>query len=424
MIMKSVFKKAMFLFVAVVLAVTAESVQANTKETVVCRSSDPLWKINSLDKKDKNNDGMLSASESLKVKKLEIVNKNELKKLPYFPNLKTLQIDEIDNGYTLNLSKNKELTSLKCFQGLKKLNLRKNTKLNDLYLSKCSLTTLDLSCNPQLTELNLGNSTIKNLNLSNQGELRNLTLWDCIFHKKLDLSRCGKLETLVMERCSSKASSKLDLRKNKKLEKLVCTYSNLSELRLYQNNKIKTLNCSNNHLSRIDLQNNSVLKIFDCSKNRLKELDLRKCAKLETIVCAENKLTELDTSENTALTELICESNKLSQLNVENNPYLIILRIRNNKLGKLDVSANKKLSRLNCEYNRLTNLDLHNNRNLMVLRCIGNKLDKLDLSDNINLFRLLCDKVIEVTGFDSETYYSEKEYLSYYYMEDRLPQSY
>lgn len=408
---KSVLRIVVLTYAMILLTFLAEPLQAKTKEKAVCNKGDALWEYNSLGKMDKDGDGVLSTTEAMKVRKLQITKAGELKKLPCFPNLKSLEIRSLNRNkrYTLDLSGNKKLTKLYCLQGLSKLDLSQNSNLSVLSLSDCEFETFDLSHNTKLSQLSMANCMIEKWDLHKQTELTTLNLSYCDFSTRIDLSNNQKLKSLAIN-CSSEVAQKLDLRKHKKLTKLVCTNFNLSELKLYKNNRIKTLDCSNNYLRKLDLGNNKVLRQLDCRNNKLVELNVSKCVKLKSIICAENQLTKLDTTGNTALTELICEENRLLDLNVKNNTKLVYLLANHNQLKKLNLSKNTRLQDLQCEQNRLTNLDLDQNSNLLSLRCVGNKLKNLRLSANKRLSLLICDVVTDVTGYDGGIYYSEEEY--------------
>lgn len=122
-------------------------------------------------------------------------------------------------------------------------------------------------------------------------------------------------------------------------------------------------------LTSINVKKNKKLKSLYCSYNNLKKLDVSKNTNLKELFCVQNKLKKLDLSKNTKLTELQCDNNKLTKLNVSNCKKLSSLSCSNNKLTSLDLSSNKKLQYLNCKKNNIRELDLTNNKKLEDVVC-------------------------------------------------------
>lgn len=77
----------------------------------------------------------------------------------------------------------------------------------------------------------------------------------------------------------------------KNLEKLDCSYNNLSTLDLSPLYFLQELNCDGNNLSKLDLSDSDRLKVLSCEKNKLDTLNVMSNNKLNTIFCG-NQETE------------------------------------------------------------------------------------------------------------------------------------
>lgn len=137
---------------------------------------------------DKNGDGKLSVAEIKAVKKL-LVRRSSI------ANLKGVEL--FVNLTYLDCNTNK----------LTKLDVSKNTKLENLNCSGNALTKLDLSKNKKLKSLNCKSNKLKSLNLSKNTALENLS-------------------------CNENALTKLTLGAHKKLFNLSCVENNLKTLNI------------------------------------------------------------------------------------------------------------------------------------------------------------------------------------------------
>ena len=224
----------------------------------------------------------------------------------------------------------------------------------------------------------------------------------------LDISANLMLQKLD---CSYNQLSTLDLSANTELQILYCPGNQLNSLVLNTNTKLLELDCSTNPLDVLDVSNNTELEILACGGNQLTVLDLSANINLKQLLCSNNPLTTLDLSantelwwlecintpltslnfcENTKLRELYCYDNKLNILALNTNRELQWLECYNNQLAALDLSANTELRNLKCYNNQLTALDLSANIELRSLECCNNQLTALDLSANTVLWRLEC----------------------------------
>ena len=153
----------------------------------------------------------------------------------------------------------------------------------------------------------------------------------------------------------------------------------IPSLDLSNNTSLERLECSYNQLTSLDLSNNTALTYLICYGNQLTSLDLSNNTTLTYLSCFDNQLTSLDLSNNTALTQLYCTVNQLTSLDLSNNTALTELSCSNNQLTSLDVSNCTALTYLDCGGNQLTSLDLYNNRLIESLKCKNNLLQKLIL---------------------------------------------
>jgi hypothetical protein len=174
------------------------------------------------------------------------------------------------------------------------------------------------------------------------------------------------------------------------LERLYCSFNELTSLDLSTNTALKRLYCEFNELTSLDVSTNLALQRLYCSDNPITSLDLSTNLALQRLSCDENKLTSLDLSKNTDLTHLYLFSNELTSLDLSKNTALKKLDCRDNQLTSLDLSTNTALSYLNCPDNKLTSLDVSNNTALEYLWCDYNQIASLDLSTNTALIKLDC----------------------------------
>ena len=309
---------------------------------------------------DTNGDGEISTAEAKQVTTINVNTDNiySLDGIEYFTSLTQLTCNgtsEWDSNSNSFISKG----------SLTKIDLSKNTQLLVLDCGYNQLTQLDLSNNTQLNFLNSQNNPLTNLNLSNNKELSTLC-------------------------CVKNQLAELDLNNNTQLTNLLCIGNQLTQLDLSNKIYLMTLECYDNSLTELDLSNNPQLVRLTCQNNQLAQLDLSNNSSLEHIECNDNQLTTLDVSNNPVLSELICKNNLLTQLNIDNCPELTLLYCENNNISELDLTTNTNLSLFICSNNSLTSLDLSNATNLNALYCATNRLTSLDLSFNTQLSNLIC----------------------------------
>ena len=157
----------------------------------------------------------------------------------------------------LNVSNNPELAFLECNENprLQTLDLTNNHKLENLFCSKCGLTSLDLSGNPMLCELACFYNDLRSIDLSNNPKMKRLDIWHNPELGNVDVTG---LKELQYYNCAWTGLDKIDVRYNPELAELVAGY----------NGKLKTLDLSRNpKLAYLALECDVSLQELDVSKN-------------------------------------------------------------------------------------------------------------------------------------------------------------
>ena len=158
---------------------------------------------------------------------------------------------------SLNLRNNPELAYLECNANpnLRSIDLSQNPKLENLFCSECSLTSLDLSANPMLCELAAFKNKLSSIDFSGNRNLKRLDIW---YNENLGDVDISMLSGLQYYNCAKNNVTRLDMRNNPELMKLVCSYNDgLSYLNLRENPR----------LSYLDLQCDVSLSALDISEN-------------------------------------------------------------------------------------------------------------------------------------------------------------
>ena len=146
---------------------------------------------------DKDGNGVLTPAERYAVTEIDVENKyiSNLSGLQFFPNLKVLNCSH--NRLTkLDVSKNTVLQELVCWENqLTSLDVSQNTALQELACFENQLTSLDVSQNPALQKLNCGHNRLTSLDVSKNTEL---TYLKCSYNRltELDVSQNTKLTAL------------------------------------------------------------------------------------------------------------------------------------------------------------------------------------------------------------------------------------
>lgn len=154
------------------------------------------------------------------------------------------------------------------------LDLRTNTQLKDLYLGwGIKLTSLDLSNNKKLTTMTCYQTELTSLDFRNN---KNLVKLNCMNNKNLaniNVKGCKKLRNL---RCDNTALTKLNVKTNTDLRRIICRKTGITKLNLNHNKNLKYLWCSNTGIRTLDL-----------SKTKIKNASGLKCDNTVSITYAK-----------------------------------------------------------------------------------------------------------------------------------------
>ncbi|WP_394774060.1 T9SS type A sorting domain-containing protein [Flavobacterium sp.] len=260
------------------------------------------------------------------------------------------------------------------------LDLSQNTKLLTLDVSENQLTTLDVSQNKELLSLIAKENSLTNLDISNNIKLNNLFVTGNQL-TSLNTSQNTALLNLI---CDSNKLTNIDVRNNTLLVGLYCQNNFLNTLDVSVNTVLTDLFCLNNSLNSINLSNAIALQNIHCQNNNLTSLDVTKNIKLNGLYCYNNQITSLDVKKNVNLTGLYCHVNQITNLDVSNNLLLADFMCNDNKLKSINVLNNSQLELFDCGNNQLTSLDISNNSKLYELTCDNNELTYLNLKNGNN----------------------------------------
>jgi hypothetical protein len=201
---------------------------------------------------------------------------------------------------------------------LKKLNLERCTKLENISTSNSELTDLNLSDCKSLERIYLQSHGISKLDLSNLYNLDYLVL----IEKKLtelNLSKNGKLGKLVLDSTAIKA---LDLSKMKHLKELFIG-GKLEVLNLSACDSLIEVNISDNKLKTLNLSGCSNVRRLSCNGNDLTSLNVSDCDSLVDLNCSDNpQLASLDVSRNRKLEEIRCFGTAIQELDISNSEVM------------------------------------------------------------------------------------------------------
>lgn len=143
-------------------------------------------------------------------------------------------------------------------RSMKSLDVTTNTQLTDLSLGwGTTIPTLDLSKNKKLTTLYCYTTELVSLDLSKNTNLIDVKLRNNPKLIQLNTKGCKKLKTLFVEHTGL---TNLNIKKNPNLQKLSCYNNKLTKLNLKNNKKLKRLNCGKTDIRELDLSNTKIRK--------------------------------------------------------------------------------------------------------------------------------------------------------------------
>ena len=369
---------------------------------------------------DKDENGYLSVSERLNVKKMRIPEMGiaSVMGIKYFPDME--ELDCRSNQLTsLDLQNNPKLKKLYCkYNQLTYLNISQNEALELLSSGHNQLNQLTLENNPNLRTIYIQKNKIRGENMTRLVNSLPIQSSDdpgslCVFYEED--------ENIGNDMTYSQMATAVDrnwriYRTTDDSDWTIVSLSNLGVPvdednfpdEVYRD-YVKTFDTDNNGALSDDeravvtemnvignvadltgIENFTALKTLEVDNQQLTKLDVSKLTELETLLCSGNQLTTLNLTKNTKLIHFSCSDNLLETLNLAKNTALTDIGCSNNQLTKLDVANNTALVTLDCSDNQLTSLNVAKNTALADLRCYNNQLTTLDLSTNVNLEYLEC----------------------------------
>lgn len=180
------------------------------------------------------------------------------------------------------------------------------------------------------------------------------------------------------------AATSLDLRKAPSLTHLDCGRygGGIQGLDLSSLDNLVYLNCAGQEIALLDLKKNEKLETLLCSKNKLSQLlDVQLLKQLKELDCSQNQLTGLDLSNLDKLESVNATGNKIRSPKLEGLPHLKALNLAENPLGKVLKIDLPELLWLKVSRCGLEKLELVNTPNLEGLECSENKLSSLNLAN-------------------------------------------
>lgn len=316
---------------------------------------------------------------------------------------------------SLDLSLNSLLDNFYCYNcPLATINVPANTIFTFFLCQNTLITSLDVSHNITFAFFNCGlNSKLANLNIKN-GHNTQLTnfyalgnpLLTCIQVDDpayMDANWGTKKDAIASynANCSGIASIVNIPDANFKAALVANTAINTnSDGEIQETEAAATLAIDVSGLSITDLTGiEAFTNITDlaCTDNSLTTLNLSANTKLVNLYCSFNNIAEIIGLNNAInLKRLECYVNKIETLDVSLNTALTYLQCSGNKLIDLNVSSNTALTELAVTGNQLNSLLLGSNIALEALGCANNKLSELNISANTLLSKLFCSNNILV----------------------------
>ena len=382
---------------------------------------------------DTNGDGALSAAEMAAVTEMDLsaaglTTVTDLAGVEYFMALTTLNCSG-NQLLSLDLTKNKALTTVTCTPNHTCPVVGESVKLSDYHITETSVlnlegaeivngaivpssvpgvVTYDYACGSGRTiscaiafplpvdAVHFPDDVFRSYVKTNfdQNADNYLTAAEIAAVKKIEFSLAG-ITTVTDLKGVAYFTELTDLN---------CSSNALTNLDVSQNTKLSNLNCSSNALTNLDVSQNTVLTSLQCTGNRLTSLDVSKCSRLIQLSCSMNQLTSLNVSGCSSMYFLNCQNNQLTSFDVSTCTSLKSLECAANKLTTLDVSACTALNTLSCYANQLTSLDVSACTALNTLSCYENQLTSLDVSACTALNTLSCygNTLLSLNGIGSE----------------------
>ena len=220
------------------------------------------------------------------------------------------------------------------------------TALENLYLEKNSLTSLNITALTQLKELYLNGNPL----------------------------------------------TTIDLSKNTALERLSLVDNPLTSLDLSKNTALTSLSISNLPLTTFDLTKNTALEIIDIYSQELTSLDLSKQTALKKLNFIDSKIPTLDISNllSPQISELYFQGSEISTFSAKGNTLIPTVRFLECNVGTADFSGCTGITELYISENQIKSLNVSNCSALKSLSCNKCGLKTLNASGCTAMEWLYC----------------------------------
>ncbi|MDR2106193.1 MAG: InlB B-repeat-containing protein, partial [Coriobacteriales bacterium] len=388
---------AVCLVLPVIFALTSTRVFAGPVEINETTFPDAIFRAYVSENFDTDKDGILSEPEATAVTRIDITSLRctSLEGIGYFPELQELWLLRVPLT-SLDVSQNTKLTELSLDSTkLTSLVVQGHPSLGHLSLQgNASLTTINVSDNPKLSDFYLSGNKAGTLIVSGNPELYGIAI-DSDNFTSATIKHCDVLAYVSIGGVSAGA---IDISECAALESIsVDEYSygydrnTIDSLSVRDCPSLRSLRCRDIGLRSLEAANCPQLDEIRCTyTSSLASLTVDDCPAVTSIDCKDNKLTILNLNNCTALEYLNCADNLLSSLDLSDCPALSELNCDNNQLTSFDVSNNPALEYLGCFNNQLTSLDVNSHPALKYLSCGGNNLSSLTVKGNPLLLDIEC----------------------------------
>ena len=297
----------------------------------------------------------------------------------------------ISNGLLkiIDVSKNTELETLRLIVvDVSSINLKNNLKLKDLTIGNTSITTLDLSYNRQLLNINLSHGIIENINLKNSNN-SNINSFSCIGN--------SELKCLQVDNRNYSITNWTDIDDTTVYSESCNIFENLTYIPddNFEQNLIDLGFDSGALDDYVPTQNiDTIREVFLISLNINDATGIEDFEKLEHLQLRDNNVTTLNVSDLEELRVLDFTSNKIDDIDVSNNKNLEFIFCNDNPINNLQISKNDKITRVEIDDTNISSINLENNQLLSIFSCNNTPLKDLDLTKNTVLERLFCDNTL------------------------------
>jgi gliding motility-associated-like protein len=297
----------------------------------------------------------------------------------------------ISNGLLkiIDVSKNTELETLRLIVvDVSSINLKNNLKLKDLTIGNTSITTLDLSYNRQLLNINLSHGIIENINLKNSNN-SNINSFSCVDN--------AELKCLQVDNKNYSITNWTDIDDTTVYSESCNIFENLTYIPddNFEQNLIDLGFDSGALDDYVPTQNiDTIREVFLISLNINDATGIEDFEKLEHLQLRDNNVTTLNVSDLEELRVLDFTSNKIDDIDVSNNKNLEFIFCNDNPINNLQISKNDKITRVEIDDTNISSINLENNQLLSIFSCNNTPLKDLDLTKNTVLERLFCDNTL------------------------------